>query len=101
MVTSYKQIEEDIRSEWSDFETDFDRAVNEMADSVTPIYNSDIIREWSGLSSDDSDRWHEFGYSVSEMVSIVDLMKIDLFIYYQAVIDSIANTILEEKEEAN
>ena len=92
-------IKEQILDEWAYFENDFDRAVNELADSLVPVYNSDIIREWTNLSSDDSDRWHEFGYSTSEMVSIIDLMRIDLFIYYETQVSTFANEILEEKEK--
>lgn len=99
--SSYNEIKEQILDEWAYFESDEDRAISETADSFVPIYNSDIIREWSGLSSDDSDRWHEYGYATNELVSITDLMRIDLAIYYDELTRSIVDEIKEEKEEAN
>ena len=96
-LSHYEEIKKQVREEWSYFVSDCDRAINEMADGFVPVYNSDIIREWVNLSSDDSDRWHEYGYALSEMVSIVDLMKIDLAIYYQEQVEIAYHDILEEK----
>jgi hypothetical protein len=98
MLTPYAQIEEDVRAEWSYFESDFERAVQEMADNVVPIYTGDIIKEWSHLTTDDSDRWQEFGYDGNGQ-TISDLMRIDLAIYYYELVNSVALSILDKKNE--
>jgi hypothetical protein len=98
-VTNWKDIYEQVESEWSWFASEPDRAISEMADSLVPVYNGEIIREWTNLSQEDSDTWQEFG--APEKFGIVDLMKIDLFIFYEAQVATAYNEILEMKEEAN
>ncbi len=99
-LSGFDEIKNQVSEEWAYFVNDSERAISEMADSLTPVYNSEIIREWTNLSGDDSDRWHEFGYSLTEMVSIVDLMRIDLAIYYDGQVSLAYSEIYEEKEEA-
>jgi len=55
--------------------------LNELADSNTPIYYSDIISEWQEMPSEFNDCGRELG--VSGEPQIMNLMQDDLAIYYQ------------------
>ena len=58
--------------------------LNELADSNTPIYYSDIISEWQEMPSEFDNGWKMFGFDESfESGGIYSLMGIDLQLYYQ------------------
>jgi hypothetical protein len=102
MLSSYDEIKKQVTDEWDYFASDWERAIQETADSLVPVYTGEIIREWTELSSDDSDRWQELGTDGSAMIS--DLMAIDLFIFYEAQVSLAYHAVLNEKygeEEAN
>lgn len=73
---------EDILSDW--------------ADAEVPVYNHHIIEEWTSLPNDQTDAWKEFGYDNN--ASIIDLMKIDLYLYYS---QAFQNAWLEIKSAMN
>ncbi len=95
-------IKQQVRDEWEYFASDHERAIDEMADSLAPVYTNDIIREWSNLSGDDSDRWQEWGIDANDGYTIDRLMSIDLAIYYRAQVETAYLAVLDEKYgEAN
>lgn len=94
MLKSYDEIKSQVVSEWAYFADSPNRASHELADSLVPIYTTDVISEWSSLSWNESDRWHEYG--LSESPTIAEMMKTDLFIYY---IDSVNRAYQEALEE--
>jgi hypothetical protein len=84
-LTTPAQISDRIYEEREYFISDRDRATHELADSLTPVYYSEIIEEWRELPSEFSDAWQEFG-SV-ENATISSLMTTDLWLYYHAQIE--------------
>jgi hypothetical protein len=60
-----------------------DDLVAEIAEGFVPVYNSDIIKEWTELEADYSDRWKEYGYDANRNEGgIIQLMSIDLIFFY-------------------
>jgi hypothetical protein len=83
---SYKTVErmvEEIRAELSqgeDLDTIKDRS-GEFVDSWLPVYNNQIIQEWTLMPNDYTDRGSaELG--VGGEVNIINLMSLDLYLYY-------------------
>lgn len=70
--------------------------LREFADSLVPVYYSDIMDEWRELPLEDSDRWQELG--ADGKATIFSLMSIDLFLYYEDLFTR-AYTELTETEE--
>ena len=83
---SYKTVErmvEEIRAELSqgeDLDTIKDRS-GEFIDSWLPVYNNRIIEEWTLMPNDYTDRGSaELG--TGQEISIINLMSLDLYLYY-------------------
>ena len=79
-LSTYTWVFGDILENREYFERDSDRAIHEMADSLCPVYNGEVIAEWTELGNNDSDRWQEMG--MAEDASIIARMSVDLFLYY-------------------
>ena len=96
MNTVEKMVEE-IRAELSqgeDLDTIKDRS-GEFIDSWLPVYNNQIIQEWTLMPNDYTDRGSaELG--VGGEVNIINLMSLDLYLYYS---DLFAEAV-EEVEQA-
>ena len=97
---SYKTVErmvEEIRAELSqgeDLDTIKDRS-GEFIDSWLPVYNNRIIEEWTLMPNDYTDRGSaELG--VGGEVNIINLMSLDLYLYYS----DLFNEAVQEVEEA-
>lgn len=58
-----------------------DDLLSEWSDSEVPVYNHEIIAEWTDLDWDCRDQWHEVGATPES--GIIDLMKIDLYLFYR------------------
>ena len=71
--------------------------ITELADSAVPVYYSDIISDWSEMPSEFNDSWEEFG--LPQEVTIIGLMTLDLFNYYQTQYQTIYREITEQEEE--
>jgi hypothetical protein len=88
---------EEIRAELSqgeDLDTIKDRS-GEFIDSWLPVYNNRIIEEWTLMPNDYTDRGSaELG--VGGEVNIINLMSLDLYLYYS---DLFAEAV-EEVEQA-
>ena len=72
--------------------------LQELADSNTPIYYSDIIQEWTELPGEFSDQWQEMG--MAEDATITSLMQTDLYLYYQGEFIAAWEEIKEEQDMA-
>ena len=97
---SYKTVErmvEEIRLEISqgeDLDTIKDRS-GEFIDSWLPVYNNRIIEEWTLMPNDYTDRGSaELG--TGQEISIINLMSLDLYLYYS----DLFNEAVQEVEEA-
>jgi hypothetical protein len=74
--------------------------VTELADSLIPIYYSEIIKEWIQLDSEFMDRWKEYGYDTQKNEGgIMKLMQVDLSFYYIETALSVWEEIKKEQEE--
>jgi hypothetical protein len=87
---------EEIRAELSqgeDLDTIKDRS-GEFIDSWLPVYNNRIIEEWTLMPNDYTDRGSaELG--VGGEVNIINLMSLDLYLYYS---DLFAEAVGEVEE---
>ena len=98
MITLDNDIRQDILDNWeyleeSQYPEDY---LIELADSGIPIYTKDIIEEWRELPSDYQDAWQEYGATQSD--TIVRLMTLSLYRYYQDKYSQLYSEIKTEKE---
>ena len=67
----------------------------EIIDGHLPVYNNQIIEEWQAMPSDYDNRGSaELGYLEHE-INIINLMSLDLYLYYS---DLFAEAIKEVEE---
>jgi len=96
-MNTVERMVEEIRAELSqgeDLDTIKDRS-GEFIDSWLPVYNNRIIEEWTLMPNDYTDRGSaELG--VGGEVNIINLMSLDLYLYYS---DLFAEAV-EEVEQA-
>jgi len=82
-MNTVERMVEEIRAELSqgeDLDTIKDRS-GEFIDSWLPVYNNRIIEEWTLMPNDYTDRGSaELG--VGGEVNIINLMSLDLYLYY-------------------
>lgn len=69
--------------------------LHEFADSVTPIYDFDVIGEWVTLPNEYCDTWQDTGITGG----IAKLMQVDLYNYYWQQLHDVWLEIKEELEE--
>jgi hypothetical protein len=76
---------------------DIEDRSNELVDSYLPIYNGDILEEWSDMPSEYDDRGaQELG--ADESMGIIGRMSLDLYLYYADVFSTIIEQIKEDEE---
>jgi hypothetical protein len=96
-MNTVERMVEEIRLELSqgeDLDTIKDRS-GEFIDSWLPIYNNRIIEEWTLMPNDYTDRGSaELG--TGQEISIINLMSLDLYLYYS----DLFNEAVAEVEEA-
>jgi hypothetical protein len=85
-LTTKSAIKEELRNnieQLTEYPNKADDLVAEIAEGFAPVYNSDILKEWTELESDYCDRWKEYGYDANRNEGgILQLMAIDLVFYY-------------------
>lgn len=103
MLSSFTEIKDSLAGEHFEYvlrSTDSQGYLSELADAEIPIYTQEIIDEWDSLRSEDTDRWQEC-YTPSEIgdnkTSIIDLMRIDLFLFYDGLYAKAWEQVKEEK----
>lgn len=101
---SYKTVErmvEEIRLELSngvELEDIKDRS-GEFIDSWLPVYNNHIIEEWTLMPNDYTDRGSaELG--TGQEISIINLMTLDLYLYYSDLFYEAIGEVEQALEEA-
>ena len=96
-MNTVERMVEEIRAELSqgeDLDTIKDRS-GEFIDSWLPVYNNRIIEEWTLMPNDYTDRGSaELG--VGGEVNIINLMTLDLYLYYS----DLFNEAVAEVEQA-
>ena len=95
-LTSYSNILETIEDRWDTITED---DLDELADGLMPVYYTEIIQEWQQLPQDYTDRWHDA--LITGETAITDLMAMDLFYYYVAMLHQAYQEILNQKDGEN
>lgn len=96
-MNTVERMAEEIRAEIAngeELEAIKDRS-GEFIDSWLPVYNNRIIEEWTLMPNDYTDRGSaELG--MGGEVNIINLMSLDLYLYYS----DLFNEAVQEVEEA-
>jgi len=96
-MNTVERMVEEIRAELSqgeDLDTIKDRS-GEFIESWLPVYNNRIIEEWQAMPSEYDNRGAiELGADIE--VNIINLMTLDLYLYYS----DLFNEAVQEVEEA-
>lgn len=99
MYNSDDAIRSDILDSWEMLdgasESFIDENLNQWADNAIPIYNNDIMKDWAEMPSEFDDSWQEFGAQADS--TIISLMQIDLWHYYQDAYQRIYQEVLAEE----
>lgn len=80
-LTRFTEIKAELASEMND--SDIEDRLTEIAEGYIPIYNYEIVEEWSLMPEEFNDSWQEYGTEVA-VQGIIRLMTLDLFAYYEA-----------------
>jgi len=95
-MDTVKRMVEEIRLELSngeDLDTIKDRS-GEFIDSWLPVYNNKIVEEWQSMPSEYDNRGSaELG--TGQEINIINLMTLDLYLYYS---DLFAEAVKEVEE---
>ena len=94
------EILEQINDEWEDLvEAKYpEDRLTEMADSAVPIYYLPILEAWRALSFDESNRFSEVMSEIPISTTIWDLMRVDLFLYYDSMFRTVYNEQVDRLE---
>lgn len=99
--TTQEQMKEELLNEINNNGADLDELRDrsgEWVDSYLPVYNDAIIREWQEMPSEYDNRGSaELGHS--EEINIVNLMSLDLYLYYSDLLNEVIEEIAEELED--
>lgn len=100
MRMDYSDIKKEIEENWDELEASSypEDELREMANSASPIYYYEIIKDWQEMPNEFTDSWQEFIDPTTE-TTIFSLMSADLFCFYDSEYTRIYNEIKEEKEE--
>jgi hypothetical protein len=73
----------------------------EWVDGYLPVYNNRIVEEWQSMPSDYDNRGAaELGHLEQE-INIINLMTLDLYLYYSDLWNEALNDVESELEEAS
>jgi hypothetical protein len=71
----------------------------EWVDNYLPVYNNRIIEEWQAMPSDYDDRGAiELG--LGQEINIINLMTLDLYLYYSDLFSQALSDVESELEES-
>lgn len=96
LLTTYEEIKAELLSEWEHLT---ESRLHEYAESNTPVYYSEIAKEWQELPAENTDAWKELGAVYVLDVSIYSLMTTDLHLYYMELVQKAFEEITEEKQQ--
>jgi hypothetical protein len=96
-----KQMKQEILTALSNGEEldDIKDNSGEWVDGYLPVYNNRIVEEWQEMPSEYDNRGHaELG--MGGEIDIINLMSLDLYLYYTDLFNEAVTEIEEEQEEA-
>jgi predicted RNase H-like HicB family nuclease len=71
----------------------------EWIEGYLPVYNNKIVEEWQAMPSEYDNRGAvELGHLEQE-INIINLMSLDLYLYYNDIFNEAVNELEEEEEE--
>ena len=98
-MNAYKYIYEDLKQTIAnneDMESIRDNS-GEWIDGYIPVYNNQIIEEWQNMPGEYDDRGaEELGHMRD--ITIIGLMRLDLYIYYSELFFQILDDMQKELE---
>jgi hypothetical protein len=101
-MTTYDEIMEEIKQEIEQGQTleEIKDRSHELTDNYVPIYNRQILEEWTAMPSEYDNRGSaELGHNCDEL-NIVHLMQADLYFYYSDLVGEVINDLEQELEGA-
>lgn len=102
MQSTIQQMAEEIRTALANGEEldDIRDRSGEWIDSYLPIYNSEIIKEWQVMPNEYDNRGAaEIGHGGE--IDIVNLMSLDLYLYYYDLFQEAVTEVESKLQEAN
>jgi hypothetical protein len=92
------EIKNDLLENWEQISSHAypEDLLQEFSDGYVPIYYHEILKDWTEMPNDYTDRWQEIGSSPED--GIFKLMGWDLWFYYQELTVEIYNEIKDAKE---
>ena len=97
MYFTMQEIKELIKN---DYDTITEDTLDEIADSITPVYYSEIIKDWAEMPSHFNDSWRDLGLDETGINrGILELMRFDLFAYNSERVREIWETLEGEATE--
>jgi len=98
-LITHAEAKQQLKDEWSWLKDTkhIQDEVRQMSNSNLPIYTSDIIKVWTDLPNEYSNKFSEIR-SAGEWLdfTIQDLMNDDLFLYYDFVFSGALSELAEE-----
>lgn len=96
----YENIRAFVEANWAELEASKypEDLIHYWADSEVPVYNSEIYSQWGSLPADAHDEWQSVGFEVSIESTILDLMKVDIYLYLYGLYNRAYSEILATKE---
>ena len=101
-MDTVKRMAEEIRTELANGEEleDIKDRSGEFIDSWLPIYNNRIVEEWQAMPSKYDNRGSaELGQGGE--INIINLMSLDLYLYYSDLFNEAVKEVEEALEGAN
>jgi hypothetical protein len=100
------QVKEAMKSEFRNAIKEHDETLDDIRDNsgewiegYLPVYNGQIVREWQEMPIEYDNRGAvELGHLEQE-INIINLMSLDLYLYYNDIFNEAVNELEEEEEE--
>jgi hypothetical protein len=102
MNNTVEQMKEEIQTALANGEEldDIRDRSGEWIDGYLPIYNGEIVREWQVMPSEYDNRGHaEIGNGGE--IDIINLMSLDLYLYYYDLFNEAIKELENKLQEAN
>jgi len=99
-MDTVKSMEQEIRTAITNGETlqEIEEQSGEWVEGFLPVYKNKIIEEWQKMPGEYDDRGSkELGYS--RELDIIELMGLDLFLYYSDLWQEALTNVAHEIEE--
>jgi predicted RNase H-like HicB family nuclease len=100
------QVKEAMKSEFRNAITEHGETLEDIRDNsgewiegYLPVYNNKIVEEWQAMPSEYDNRGAvELGHLEQE-INIINLMSLDLYLYYNDIFNEAVNELEEEEEK--